>query len=137
MLLQLFNTGIHTLELANALHHIGHRVCVYALDKDGQGFDYPLQCASHLVPTKPAAPSTDELIAQRIQEFATHLQQDPSIYDIYHAQDCISANALLQLRDRRLIPHIIRTVTTLKILSILIYRRVRRNRFSFLISVCV
>lgn len=101
---------IHTLELAHALHHLGHQVCVYALDKDGQGFDYPMQCAYQLVPTRPASPSTDELIAQRIQEFMTHLQQNPAVYDIYHAQDCISANALLRLRDRHLIPHIIRTV---------------------------
>lgn len=101
---------IHTLALANALHSLGHVVCVYALDKDGQGFDYPLQCASQLVPAQPAPPSTDELIAQRIQEFVAHLQQESQTYDIYHAQDCISANALLQLRDRHLIPHFIRTV---------------------------
>lgn len=101
---------IHTLELANALHYLGHQVCVYALDKDGQGFDYPLQCAVQLVPTQPAPPTTDELIAQRIQEFITYLQQDTQSYDIYHAQDCISANALMQLRERHLIPHFIRTV---------------------------
>ncbi|MEM9907062.1 MAG: hypothetical protein AAF921_18765, partial [Cyanobacteria bacterium P01_D01_bin.44] len=29
---------IHTLELANALHQLGHQPCVFALDKDGQGF---------------------------------------------------------------------------------------------------
>jgi glycosyltransferase-like protein len=101
---------IHTLALANALHSLGHTVCVYALDKDGQGFDYPLQCASQLVSAQPAPSSTDALIAQRIQEFVTHLQQETQPYDIYHAQDCISANALLQLRDRNLIPHFIRTV---------------------------
>jgi glycosyltransferase-like protein len=101
---------IHTLELANAFHHLGHRVCVYALNKDGQGFDYPVQCAYRLAPTKPAPPSTDKLIAQRIQEFVTYLEQDVQTYDIYHAQDCISANALLQRRDRNLIPHIVRTV---------------------------
>lgn len=117
---------IHTLELANALHHLGHQVCVYALDKDGQGFDYPLQCTYQLVPTQPAPPATDELIAQRIQEFVTYLQQDTQTYDIYHAQDCISANALLQLRNghepfvkslrrrtgghRHFIPRVIRTV---------------------------
>ncbi|MEO1404592.1 MAG: MSMEG_0565 family glycosyltransferase, partial [Cyanobacteria bacterium J06635_1] len=29
---------IHTLELANALYQLGHQPCVFALDKDGQGF---------------------------------------------------------------------------------------------------
>jgi glycosyltransferase-like protein len=101
---------IHTLELANALHDLGHQVCVYALDKDGQGFDYPLKSSYQLVPTQPAPPTTDALIAQRIQEFVTYLQQENRAYSIYHAQDCISANALLQIRIRHLIPHFIRTV---------------------------
>jgi hypothetical protein len=65
---------IHTLALANALYGLGHAVYVYALDKDGQGFDYPLQCASQLIPAQPAPPSTDAPIAQRIQEFVTRLQ---------------------------------------------------------------
>jgi glycosyltransferase-like protein len=101
---------IHTLALANALHSLGYAVCVYALDKDGQGFDYPLQCTCQLILAQPAPTSTDALIAQRIEEFVTHLQQEIQPYDIYHAQDCISANALLQLRDRHLIPHFVRTV---------------------------
>jgi glycosyltransferase-like protein len=101
---------IHTLALANAIHNLGHEVCVYALDKDRKGFDYPLQCSYQLVPAQSAPPSTDELIAQRIQEFVAYLQQESQTYDIYHAQDCISANALLQLRDRHLIPHFVRTV---------------------------
>jgi glycosyltransferase-like protein len=101
---------IHTLALANAIHNLGHEVCVYALDKDRKGFDYPLQCSYQLVPAQPAPPSTDKLIAQRIQEFVAYLQQESQTYDIYHAQDCISANALLQLRDRHLIPHFVRTV---------------------------
>ncbi len=101
---------IHTLELANALHSLGHTVCVYAPNKDGQGFDYPIHCAYQLVAAQPAPSSTDELIAQRIQEFVAHLQQETQTYDIYHAQDCISANALLQLRDRHLTPHVVRTV---------------------------
>jgi hypothetical protein len=66
---------IHTLALANALHGLGHAVYVYALDKDRQGFDYPLQCVSQLVPAQPSPLSTDAPIAQRIQEFVTHLQQ--------------------------------------------------------------
>jgi len=40
---------IHTLELAEALHQQGHFVCVYALDKDGQGFDRDLSCSYYLI----------------------------------------------------------------------------------------
>ncbi len=43
---------IHTLELAEALHRLGHQVCIYALDKDGKGFDYPLSCNYKPVPAR-------------------------------------------------------------------------------------
>ena len=123
---------IHTLELAEALQTEGHQVCVYALDKDNIGFHRPLQCPSKLIPTKPAADRqlllqrkqnyfsgnienrdldpVDSLIKQRIQEFIDYLAQETEQYDIYHSQDCISANALKVMRDRGMIPHFMRTV---------------------------
>lgn len=104
---------LHTLELATALHSLGHTVAIYALDKDGAGFDYPLGCSAYLIPTQPVGGGMDALIQQRIQEFVDflslgHCQQHT--YDCYHAQDCIAANALLQLREKGQIPHFIRTV---------------------------
>ncbi|HEY9663874.1 MAG TPA: MSMEG_0565 family glycosyltransferase [Allocoleopsis sp.] len=104
---------IHTIELAEALQQLGHEVCIYALDKQGKGFDRPLTCKVQLVPAHPVVGDTDALIQQRIQEFVTylgngHLQDHP--YDIYHAQDCISANALDSLRQQAIIPRFIRTV---------------------------
>lgn len=101
---------IHTLELANALHQLGHEVWVYALDKDGDGFDYSLSCNYTPVPAKPAPLELDALIQQRIEEFVDYLDLSRLTYDIYHAQDCISANALAILVHRQQIPHFIRTV---------------------------
>lgn len=116
---------VHTLELAEALHNERQQVCVYALDKDNLGFDRPLNFPSKLVPTKPVADRqlllsgklandnsdpVDQLIKQRINEFVDYLSQEKLKYNIYHAQDCISANALKILRDRQEIPHFIRTV---------------------------
>ncbi len=101
---------IHTLELAEALEHLGHSVCVFALDKDGKGFDYPLSCDVQLIPAKPAAAEIDQLIQQRIQEFVSELGQVQQSYDCYHAQDCLSANALAILLKQGKIPHFIRTV---------------------------
>jgi len=101
---------VHTIELANALTELGHTVGVFALDKDGKGFERSPRCTTHLIPTTPAPHEMDALIQQRIQEFITGLNAISTSYDIYHAQDCISANALLQWRgDRENIP-IIRTV---------------------------
>lgn len=103
---------IHTLELADALHQQGHQVCVYALDKDGKGFDRSLSCRYQAVPASAAPPDVDRLIQQRIQEFVSflsnHLQNENN--DIFHAQDCISANALTELRQRGLIHSFVRTV---------------------------
>ena len=101
---------IHTLEFAEALHRLGHQVCIYALDKDGKGFDYPLSCDYEAIPAHPAPAEIDVLIQQRIQEFVEYLKQSNQIYDCYHAQDCISANALAILRQERQIPHFVRTV---------------------------
>ncbi len=100
----------HTLELAEALHGLGHYVCVYALDKDGKGFDYPLSCDYGAVPARSAPTDIDKLIQQRIQEFVDYLSQTQLVYDVYHAQDCISANALAKLVQQQQIPHFVRTV---------------------------
>jgi glycosyltransferase-like protein len=101
---------IHTLELAEALQTLGHQVCVYAPDKDGTGFGRSLSCDYRLVPAHPAPTDIDALIRQRIQEFVNDLSQSDQVYDCYHAQDCISANALAVLRTQQIIPHFIRTV---------------------------
>jgi glycosyltransferase-like protein len=101
---------IHTLELAEALHRLGHFVCVFALDKDGKGFDYPLSCTAVLIPAEPASAEMDQLIAQRIEEFVSYFHQLTQQFDVYHAQDCLSANALAILRNQGLIDHFIRTV---------------------------
>lgn len=101
---------VHTLELAEALHEIGHEVCVYALSKDGSAFDYPLSCRMELIPAQPAPSDMDALIRQRIREMVDYLAEKELDYDIYHAQDCLSANALAQLRSHHIIPHFIRTV---------------------------
>ena len=101
---------IHTLELADALQSLDREVCIFALDKDGLGFDRHLSCDFQPVPARTAPSNIDLLIQQRIQEFVDYLSSSQLNYDTYHAQDCISANALAILRLRGLIPHFIRTV---------------------------
>ena len=101
---------IHTLELAEALIQLGHEVWVYALSKDGSSFDRPFSGHTCLVPAQPAPVEMDALIHQRIQELVDYLTQYPPNCDIYHAQDCLTANALFCLRQKQLIPHFVRTV---------------------------
>ncbi|RZM79894.1 MSMEG_0565 family glycosyltransferase [Leptolyngbya iicbica] len=114
---------VHTWELANALHHLGHTVCVYALDKGAASSPQheevdeiaspphrQLACPMRLIPARPAPDDIDGLIQQRIQEFVAALQQESDRYDVYHAQDCIGANALVQLKERGQVHHVVRTV---------------------------
>lgn len=100
---------IHTLELAEALQALGNQVCIYALDKQ-TGFDRRLSCDHQLIQARPAPAEIEVLIQQRIQEFVDYLSQLEQTYDVYHAQDCISANALAVLMQRQQIPHFVRTI---------------------------
>ncbi|MGD1899713.1 MAG: MSMEG_0565 family glycosyltransferase [Phormidesmis sp.] len=101
---------IHTLELANALYEQGHHPHVFALDKDGRGFHRLADFETIAVPAGPCSGDIDQLIKQRIDEFVCYFQQHFPLYDIYHAQDCLSANALAILREQGCIPHFVRTV---------------------------
>ncbi len=101
---------IHTLELAAALADLGHHPCVFALDKDTPGFPRPTPFNTCPVPAAACDQGIDQLIQQRIQEFVTFFQHHPEQYDIYHAQDCLSANALASLKHQGYISHFVRTV---------------------------
>jgi len=101
---------IHTLELAQALFELGHDPCVFALDKDGQGFHRQVNFTTCAVPAQPCNGGIDQLIHQRIEEFVQFFKHHKTHYDIYHAQDCLSANALAQLKLSGQLSHFVRTV---------------------------
>ncbi|MGD1949801.1 MAG: MSMEG_0565 family glycosyltransferase [Leptolyngbyaceae cyanobacterium] len=101
---------IHTLELAQALAKLGHQPCVFALDKDGQGFHRVTPFNTCTVPAAPCDAGLDQLIQQRIAEFVEFFQGHSEHYDVYHAQDCLSANALAILKQQGRISHFVRTV---------------------------
>ncbi|HEY9818210.1 MAG TPA: glycosyltransferase, partial [Candidatus Obscuribacterales bacterium] len=106
---------IHTVELAEALAALGQDVCIFALDKGDGELYRAIACDYRLVPSQSAPPSIDRLIQQRIQDYVDFFQacfeRGDAPYDVYHAQDCISANALIMLRSQGYpISHILRTV---------------------------
>ncbi|WP_017324022.1 MSMEG_0565 family glycosyltransferase [Synechococcus sp. PCC 7336] len=101
---------IHAMELAEALYTLGHSVCLFALDKTGAGFPRPLNCEAVCVPAAPAPSDIGELVQWRIREYVDYFTKCDRPFDCYHAQDCLSANALVALRDRQIVPHVIRTV---------------------------
>jgi len=88
---------VHTLALAEALAAAGQDIAVWALGRDGDsGFFRPVDPAVRLavVPFPDGGPS--ESVGERILRSIAVLREafTPGDYDIVHAQDCISANAV-------------------------------------------
>ena len=100
----------HTINLAESLARLGHDVHVYALST-GKGFPSEAGVPHTLIqcPVKEYW-SMDDKITDYIDTYTTYLAAEGLDYDILHAEDCISANALLNLREMRLIDYYVRTV---------------------------
>ncbi|MBI1878805.1 MAG: glycosyltransferase [Chloroflexi bacterium] len=105
---------VHTLSLAEQLQTLGHAVHIFALGKDQQGsFFRPTPAPFTLIPAGTGAENEplDERIQRYIQTYYQFLSRyRPDSFDIYHAQDCISANALWRAREDGLLPWFVRTV---------------------------
>lgn len=87
---------VHTLALAEALAALGQDVTVWTLGRGGDaGFFRPVDPAVRQV-VVPFADAEDESVGDRVLRSIATLGEafDPSGYDVVHAQDCISANAV-------------------------------------------
>ena len=104
---------VHTLSLAEELVRLNHQVHIYALGSEyiGSGFFRPVGVAYSIIPC-PANPeeTIDEKVERYIKIYSEYMSSVDLSFDIYHAEDCISANALYELRRRGLINFFIRTV---------------------------
>ncbi|MFJ8490430.1 MSMEG_0565 family glycosyltransferase [Streptomyces sp. NPDC094038] len=88
---------VHTLHLAEALAALGEDVTVWTLGRGGDtGFFRPVNPAVRLRIVPFADGPADETVGQRVLRSIATLREafDPAPYDIVHAQDCISANAV-------------------------------------------
>jgi glycosyltransferase-like protein len=93
---------VHTLELAQALTALGHAVTVIAPAEPGQRLFRPVGCLVALVPLPRVTGSLVEQVAQRIAALESGL---PAVlqagrFDVLHAQDSLSGNALATLAQR-------------------------------------
>ena len=98
---------VHAMQLAEALCRQGVEATLIAPALPGQRFFREPSCPSLLIPAAPAD-STVEMVERRIGEIEAALRGRR--FDIHHAQDPISANALANLRAEGVIPGFIRTV---------------------------
>ncbi len=102
----------HALFLAEALLDLGHRPVVFAPDPGGRGFYRPSRADTVPLPAAPLADaSTYDLVRTRMAEIiAWFTPPERRAFDVFHAQDGISSNALASLKAQGLIPGFARTV---------------------------
>ncbi|GBR25698.1 MSMEG_0565 family glycosyltransferase [Komagataeibacter nataicola] len=98
---------VHGMALAEALCDARHDATLIAPDVTGAGFFRTPRCATYCIP---AVPESDlpTLVERRIGEIRDALHEQH--FDVLHAQDPISANALADLVEKGRIPGFARTV---------------------------
>jgi glycosyltransferase-like protein len=102
---------VHGLELGDALCRLGHQVVVHAPDPVGAGFFRDTLCGTAGVPASAVGRDVTAMVETRIADYVRHFERAQNRrFDIWHAQDGISANALATLKERGLIPGFARTV---------------------------
>jgi glycosyltransferase-like protein len=102
---------VHALAVADALVRLRHEAVVHAPDPSGKGFFRPSLCRTVSITASPVGASVRELVETRIADYVRHFE-DPANrrFDVFHAQDGISGNALATLRLRGRIGAFARTV---------------------------
>jgi glycosyltransferase-like protein len=102
---------VHALELGDALTRLGHDVTVHAPDASGAGFFRKTSCQTAGVPASPTGRDVTAMVETRIADYLHYFEQARNRrFDVWHAQDGISANALATLKERGLIENFVRTV---------------------------
>ncbi|WFU74730.1 MSMEG_0565 family glycosyltransferase [Bradyrhizobium sp. CB2312] len=102
---------VHALALADALAHLGHRPVVHAPDPPGKGFFRRSVAETRSVPASPVSGDVVATVETRIADYVRHFGDVAKRqYDVFHAQDGISGNALAMLKQRGLIQRYVRTV---------------------------
>jgi glycosyltransferase-like protein len=102
---------VHALELGEALSRLGHEPTVYAPDATGAGFFRDASCRTACVAAASAGQDIVAMVEARIADYVRHFESAQNRqFDIWHAQDGISGNALATLKERSLIQGFARTV---------------------------
>jgi glycosyltransferase-like protein len=103
---------VHAIAVAEALAARGHHVELFAVGPPGAAFFRAPRVPAHVVENRADEPDFDAKIAATIAAYRDGLRPllGDGGFDVVHAQDCISANAALPLRDEGAIDAVIRTV---------------------------
>jgi glycosyltransferase-like protein len=102
---------IHALELSEALTRLGHTAVVHAPDEAGKGFFRATRTPTVSVPASPVSGDIAAMVETRVADYIAHFRNpEHRRFDIFHAQDSISGNALATLKQRGFISRFARTV---------------------------
>jgi glycosyltransferase-like protein len=102
---------VHALELAEALTRLGHEAVAHAPDPAGKGFFRTSLSPAVFVMASKIGPDVAAMVETRIADYVRHFQHPANRrFDIFHAQDAISGNALATLKQHGLIRRFARTV---------------------------
>ena len=102
---------VHAMQVAEALQCDGHEVTLHAPDATGDGFFRAARCELRAFKVLPAPPNTFGMVESRIADYVKYFSGEPiPNYDIHHAHDGISGNALATLRARGQVKRFVRTI---------------------------
>jgi glycosyltransferase-like protein len=103
---------VHALEVSEALARRGHDIELFALGRPHERFfrdpGVPATIVRHEPPDRPFDERVWAMLAAYRDGLAGPLADGG--FDAIHAQDCLSANAAIELRELGIVRHVIRTV---------------------------
>ena len=100
---------VHARALAEALTEGGHEAVLFAVDETDRDFARPPRCACRRVTVAAVREAIVPFVRRRVAAYVEHFESERP-FDIYHAQDGISGNALATLVADGAIPSFVRTV---------------------------
>ncbi|WP_341486848.1 MSMEG_0565 family glycosyltransferase [Pararhizobium sp. A13] len=102
---------VHAMQLSEALSAFGHEVVLHAPDAKRAGFFRETACKTLCIPVEPAPADMTAMVEQRIADYVAHFDMSGTDrFDLFHAHDGISGNALATLKQKALIPGFARTI---------------------------
>jgi glycosyltransferase-like protein len=102
---------VHAMSLSEALGAQGLQATLHAPDVSGRGFFRAPKCETVPFAVAPAPRDAYAMVEQRIDDYINWFRETENRrFDVYHAHDGISGNAMATLKAQGLIPGYCRTV---------------------------
>jgi glycosyltransferase-like protein len=102
---------VHAMNLCEVLTALGAEAELHAPDAAGTGFFRECACPAHPFPVAPAPRDVADMVERRIADYLNWLRRAQNRgYDVHHAHDAISGNALATLKSDGVIAGFVRTV---------------------------